>query len=172
MQNTNKILCNMSQSLTDAAKAQARNNIGAVCKAYYTADVLSHNITQNDAQNGYFGIMYPSSSQRFDGLLLCNVEMIVGAGSGIGNAVNPVVLRIKLTDSNNVEHTDTVSTGVLCRTSNDTDWRYVGTFFFDFSRISQYTFVSMKLEFYTGPYVIPQNTDVILSIQRDMIYYG
>ena len=29
MQNTNKILCNMSQSLTDAEKAQARSNIGA-----------------------------------------------------------------------------------------------------------------------------------------------
>ena len=172
MQPTNKILCNMAQTLSDAEKAQARSNIGAIVKAYYTADVLSHNISNDDAQNGYFGITYPSSAQQFNGLLLCNAELIVGAGDGIGNAVNPVIVRIKLKDSNNVEHTDTVNTGVLCRTSNNSDWRYVGTFFFDFSRISQYTFVSMVLEFDTGPYVIPQNTDVNISIQRDIIYYG
>ena len=162
----------MSQSLTDAEKAQARSNIGAIVKAYYTANVLSHNISNDDAQKGYFGIKYPSSAQQFNGLLLCNVELFVGAGAGIGNAVNPVVVRIKLKDSNNVVHTDTVSSGVLCRTSNNSDWRYVGAFFFDFSRVSQYTFVSMVLEIDTGPYVIPQNTDVNISIQRDMIYYG
>lgn len=172
MQSTNKVLCNFDQQLTDDEKAQARANIGAIVKAYYTAEVLTHNISANDAQNGYFGITYPSSAQMFSGLLLCNVELTVGAGSGLGNAVNPVVLRIKLTDSNSVEHTDTVSTGVLCRTGNNQDWRYVGTFFFDFSRVSQYQFVSMKIEVDTGPYIIPQNTDVIISIQRDMIYYG
>ena len=172
MQNTNKILCNLDQQLTDAEKAQARANIGAVVKSYYTANVLTHNTTNDDAQNGYFDIEYLASAQQFSGLLLCNVEVIVGAGSGIGNNVNPLVIRIKLTDNNNVVHTDTVATGVLCRTSNNSDWRYVGTFFFDFSRVSQYQFVSMKLEVDTGPYVIPQNTDVNLSIQRDMIYYG
>jgi len=172
MQPTNKILCNMAQTLSDAEKAQARANIGAVVNEYYNGDVLSHNISSVDEQNGYFDIEYPSSSQQFNGLLLFNIEMTVGANSGIGNAVNPVVLRIKLKDSNNVEHTDTVNTGVLCRTSNDSDWRYVGTFFFDFSRISDYQFVSMKIEVDTGPNIIPQDTDVIIAIQRDMIYYG
>ena len=172
MSKQNKVITTFQQDFTPAEKKQARANIGAVVKAYYTADVLSHNISNYDAQNGYFGITYPSSAQQFDGLLLCNVELIVGAGGGIGNAVNPVVVRIRLKDTNDVVHTDTVSTGVLCRTSNNSDWRYVGAFFFDFSRVSQYKFVSMVLEFDTGPYVIPQNTDVNISIQRDMIYYG
>lgn len=172
MQNTNKILCNLDQQLTDDEKAQARANIKACAKGYYPADVASHTITAGEAQNGYFSIIYTNTQQRFDCLLMCMLELVVGANAGIGNNVNPVVVRIKLTDTNNVEHTDTVSTGVLCRTANGNDWRYVASFLFDFARLSQYGFVSMKIEIDTGPYVIPQNTDITVSVQRDVIYYG
>ena len=170
MSKLNKVITAFQQDFTSVEKAQARANIGAVAKEYYNADVLSHNISSADEKNGYFDIEYQSSSQQFNGLMLFNIEMTVGASYDIVNAVNPVVLRIKLKDSNNVDHTDTVNTGVLCRTNGNQDWRYVGTFFFDFSRVSEYQFVSMKIEVDTGPNVIHQNTDVIISIQRDMVY--
>lgn len=106
MQNTNKILCNMNQSLTDAEKAQARANIGAAASGSGGGGGYVGNIVVTDsfdvdstieANHTYeFQVSVPAD-RRVAGICVVWVYMNVRNGNTvtIGNDKIPMNVYVK-----------------------------------------------------------------------------
>jgi hypothetical protein len=93
MQPTNKILCNMAQTLSDAEKYQGRTNIGTFGLYSIQPTSTTHTIDQTESGNGYFSFTKGATAS---GLYLLSLHLYI-APDGTHPSDNVIPLHISVT---------------------------------------------------------------------------
>ena len=156
MQNTNKILCNMSQSLTDAEKAQARSNIGAaagIVGSIYKSDTVTLDSTQ--AQNGSYTLSIPvPDNLKVDGEIIMQLSISKWGDSQQAPSQDRIPVKMTLTlymgGASNVDQFG----GEFERYANNVA-HYLGV---TVSRSWDAGATTLEVQFNWASGVIPQNT--------------
>ena len=115
MQNTNKILCNMSQALTNAEKTQARANIGAAAIVSQFVLSGSHTITSAES-NGNFKIEHTLTNSQKGKIWLESISLITT--SSLSNDVVPMTVHHKYTYDGGGQNIDNPKTGIFAKVKN------------------------------------------------------
>lgn len=168
MSASNKLIFSLEQTLTDDEKSQACKNIGASRTGFCPNTTATHQVTQAEAQNGTMKVSFQMpSSQYNDTLTMFQVELDVPQSANLGQNSYPMLVELRLTDADSGTAHETMATGVLCRTSSNSQWKFITSFMFDFRRIG-HEWSLMEIELDWGAWTIPQNTEVIYSIARSI----
>lgn len=123
---------------------------------------------KTEAQNGVMKVSFSMPSAQYnDALTLFQVELDVPASANLGQNSYPVLVELRLTDADSNSAHETMATGVLCRTSSNSQWKFVSSFMFDFRRIA-HEWSQMEIELDCGAWTIPQNTEIIYSIAHSV----
>jgi hypothetical protein len=118
MQPTNKILCNMTQTLSDAEKAQARSNIGACAITSQFVLSGSHTITSAEASNGYFEIEHTLTNSQKGKIWLESIGLITT--SSLSDDVVPMTVHHRYTYDGGGQNIDSPKTGIFAKVKNST----------------------------------------------------
>ena len=164
MQNTNKILCNMAQSLTDAEKYRARLNIGT--HAIYAVQPSSetHIIGQTEASDGQF--IFSRSGVSGPGLFLLSLHFYIdSAGTKPNENVIPVWVTVRRNKSGGGKNAVTGYTADITRLDQNGPWH--GRF--DIFQVVTDKLTAMDFIVNFEPYKIPQNTPVVCEVTGAMI---
>lgn len=118
MQSTNKVLCNMAQTLSDAEKAQARANIGACAITSQFVLSGSHTITSAEASNGYFEIEHTLLNSQKGKIWLESIGLITT--SSLSDDVVPITVHHRYTYDEGGQNIDSPKTGIFAKVKNST----------------------------------------------------
>ena len=116
MSKQNKILCNMSQSLTDSEKAQARANIGAATIASQFVLSGSHTITSTESSNGFFEIEHTLTNSQKGKIWLESIGLITN--SSLSDNVVPMTVHHEYTYAGGGQNIDSPKTGIFAKVKN------------------------------------------------------
>ena len=116
MSKQNKILCNMSQSLTDSEKAQARANIGAATIASQFVLSGSHTITSTESSNGYFEIEHTLTNSQKGKIWLESICLTTN--SSLSDDVVPMTVNHEYTYAGGGQNIDSPKTGIFAKVKN------------------------------------------------------
>lgn len=164
MNDTNKVLCNIAQTLTPQTRYQARDNIDTVTVYDVKAISTSHTVTQQEAQNGEFSI---NVLIRTPGLYLISPCLYISPnGTRPNENVVPFRVNVRRNYSDSSHNSVFGYTADLTRLDQNGPWW--GRFDL-FLNVVQSTITSLDFFFQFEPYKIPQNTPIDVSFSMNII---